>query len=156
MLKEFRGHTSFVTAAHFTGDHAQVVSASSDGSVRLWDVRSGDCLQTFRSLAGNAVLPTADAAATSLSANADVGITALHPLSRRQGHYLICSRSNALQLINLKGEVVKTFVCPAKQRSDFVACCLSPHGDYLFAVAEDQNMYCFTVATAHMERLVPV
>ena len=53
-------------------------------------------------------------------------------------------------------KIVKSFVCPAKVKNDFEACCPSPHGDYIFAVAEDHNLYCFTVATGNMERMLPV
>ena len=35
MIKEFRGHTSFVNAAIFTQDGHNVVSCSSDGTVKV-------------------------------------------------------------------------------------------------------------------------
>ena len=35
-LKEFRGHTSFVNDAIFTMDAHNIISASSDGSVKVW------------------------------------------------------------------------------------------------------------------------
>ena len=34
MLKEFRGHTSYVNDARYTNDYTQIVSGSSDGTVR--------------------------------------------------------------------------------------------------------------------------
>ena len=36
-LKEFRGHTSFVNMAMFVPDSPHVVSASSDGSVKVME-----------------------------------------------------------------------------------------------------------------------
>lgn len=34
-LKEFRGHTSFVNKAIFSADGHQIISASSDGNVKV-------------------------------------------------------------------------------------------------------------------------
>ena len=38
-LKEFRGHTSFVNDAIFTMDAHNIISASSDGTVKVHDVQ---------------------------------------------------------------------------------------------------------------------
>lgn len=97
LLKELRGHTSFVNAALFTSDQTQVISASSDGTVRLWDVRSGDCLHTFRGLGSS------DTGAP--GGVVDLSLTSLWPLPKRPGHFIVCSRSKTIQLINIKGEV---------------------------------------------------
>ena len=106
MLKEFRGHTSFVNAAIFSMDQTQVVSASSDGSVRIWDVRSGDCLHTFRGLASsNADGTGSGGAASGIGGSVDTGINSIQALPRRPGHYIVVSRTNTIQLINVKGEV---------------------------------------------------
>jgi hypothetical protein len=48
MLKEMRGHTSFVNDAIWGADGSQVVSASSDATVRVWDAKTCECLQAFR------------------------------------------------------------------------------------------------------------
>jgi WD40 repeat protein len=42
------GHEKAVQAAFFTTDGLRVVSAGYDDAVRIWDARSGDCLQTLR------------------------------------------------------------------------------------------------------------
>ncbi len=44
-----RGHTSFVTGALYTKDAASnVITASADGTVRLWDARTAECLLVAR------------------------------------------------------------------------------------------------------------
>jgi WD40 repeat protein len=44
-----RGHEDEVTAAIFTRDGTRVLSASSDGTLRLWDRRGGDALAVLES-----------------------------------------------------------------------------------------------------------
>jgi hypothetical protein len=51
--KTFTGHTSEVTMARFSPDYSQVVSAGSDGTVRLWDVATAKGLRTFRGHKGS-------------------------------------------------------------------------------------------------------
>jgi WD40 repeat-containing protein SMU1 len=48
MLKEFRGHTSYVNDATYSADGSTVISASSDATVRVWDAKSCECLHAFR------------------------------------------------------------------------------------------------------------
>lgn len=48
MLKEFRGHTSYVNDAIYSADGSQVISASSDATVRVWDAKSCDCITIFK------------------------------------------------------------------------------------------------------------
>jgi WD40 repeat protein len=40
------GHTAGVVSANFSPDGKQIVSASADKSLKLWDL-AGNCLQTF-------------------------------------------------------------------------------------------------------------
>ena len=39
-LKEFRGHTSFVNEAIFSPDGHNIISASSDGTVKIWNTKT--------------------------------------------------------------------------------------------------------------------
>ena len=48
MLKEFRGHTSYVNDAIYSSDGSQVISCSSDATVRIWDGKSCEQLGAFR------------------------------------------------------------------------------------------------------------
>jgi WD40 repeat protein len=45
-LQTFVGHTAGVASANFSSDGKQIVSASVDNSLKLWDL-AGNCLQTF-------------------------------------------------------------------------------------------------------------
>lgn len=51
MLKEFRGHASFVNCVSFTQDGARLVTGSSDGTVKVrlwggWSVLVMSCVWT--------------------------------------------------------------------------------------------------------------
>lgn len=49
MLKEMRGHTSYVNDAAWGPDGSStLISASSDATVRVWDAKTCECLQAFR------------------------------------------------------------------------------------------------------------
>ena len=52
MLKEFRGHTSYVNDAIFSAEGSQVISASSDATVRVWDAKTCECVSAFRCACG--------------------------------------------------------------------------------------------------------
>lgn len=44
----FRGHTSYVNCALLLRDGSSMLSGSSDGTVKLWDVKTTECVSTFR------------------------------------------------------------------------------------------------------------
>ncbi|KMS65162.1 hypothetical protein BVRB_038790, partial [Beta vulgaris subsp. vulgaris] len=48
VLRTFSGHTNNVKGVEFVGEEGlQIVSGSSDNTVRLWDTGSGQCLRTW-------------------------------------------------------------------------------------------------------------
>ena len=48
MLKEFLGHTSYANDAIYTPDGSQIVSAASDGTVRVWEAKTCEQLRAFK------------------------------------------------------------------------------------------------------------
>lgn len=48
MLKEFLGHTSYANDAIYSPDGSQIVSAASDGTVRVWETKSCEQLRAFK------------------------------------------------------------------------------------------------------------
>jgi WD40 repeat protein len=47
-LQTLEGHSSQVTSVAFSHDSARLASASWDNTVKIWDARSGACLQTLQ------------------------------------------------------------------------------------------------------------
>ena len=52
-IKEFNGHRDWVIDARFTADGQKLVTASRDGTARVWDVASGQQLAVLQSTGGN-------------------------------------------------------------------------------------------------------
>jgi WD40 repeat protein len=44
-LQSFQGHTNWVFTVVYSPDESRLASASADGTVRIWDVATGECLQ---------------------------------------------------------------------------------------------------------------
>src|SRR5262249_13076192 len=48
LLHTFRGHTNSVESVRFSPDGQIVASGAADGTIRLWDLVTGDCLQILQ------------------------------------------------------------------------------------------------------------
>ncbi|MGL5880165.1 MAG: WD40 repeat domain-containing protein, partial [Xenococcaceae cyanobacterium] len=59
-LNTLKGHSNSVKAVAITPDNQKIVSGSSDGTVKIWDIDSGEMLHSFdgcASVASVAVTP---------------------------------------------------------------------------------------------------
>lgn len=59
---------------------------------------------------------------------------------------LVCSKTSTLYLINIRGQMLKSFSHEKKSGADFISAAISPHGDFVYAVAEDSVMYAFNIS----------
>merc|ERR1712071_272377 len=48
MMREFRGHESFVTSAFLTPDNQHIVSSGADACCKVWNFKTGECVNTIR------------------------------------------------------------------------------------------------------------
>ena len=60
LLMELPGHSAAITSLEFASDSVRLVSASWDGTVRLWDTREGHCLAVAHLPGVSKVLASAD------------------------------------------------------------------------------------------------
>jgi WD40 repeat-containing protein SMU1 len=99
MLKEFRGHTSFVNQAIYCDDYTKIVTGSSDGSVKVWDLKSTTCLRTillYQGKLGSIGIPSPV-----------VMQLALHPTDKT--NVIVADRSPYSYIITLDGRLIKSF-----------------------------------------------
>eukprot|EP00854_Cymbomonas_tetramitiformis_P015302 gene15302-18105_t len=124
-LKEFNGHTSFVNDAIFTSDGSRIMSASSDGTVKVWDAKSAECISTFR--------PPAATAGTETTVNS------VHLFPKNSDQIVVCTRSPQVFIMTMQGQVVKSFQSGKREGGDFVSAWVSPHGDWIYCMVWDFN-----------------
>ncbi|KAJ9081009.1 Serine/threonine-protein kinase smu1, variant 3 [Entomophthora muscae] len=159
-IKEFRGHGSFVNSAIFSDDLTRVLSASSDGTIRIWDAKTADCLMTITSQDLKL-----GAMATNSSLLGGITFNQILPIPKSPEHFLVCSSSNVIHMLNLAGKVVKAYTRPERasdaatvpakpnpgiSKKSFVSISTSSKGEYLYAFHQDGHIYSYSMESAEV------
>ncbi|KAJ1992989.1 Serine/threonine-protein kinase smu1 [Coemansia spiralis] len=143
MLKEFRGHTAPVTSAIFSEDNLRVISASEDGSVRIWDASSTSCLHT--------VVPGAEKLGLSIpSAHTVLAIPG------KPSECVVCTKSLTIYVVDLGGSVKRSFSVPESAGKEFLTAAVTCKGKYVLAVSDAFNLHCFDIETGFSDNAANV
>eukprot|EP01128_Nolandella_sp_AFSM9_P002806 TRINITY_DN131_c1_g1_i1.p1 TRINITY_DN131_c1_g1~~TRINITY_DN131_c1_g1_i1.p1 ORF type:complete len:552 (-),score=93.66 TRINITY_DN131_c1_g1_i1:90-1655(-) len=137
-LKIFRGHTSFVNDVVWGPGGTQIISAGSDGSVRIWDTATTECVATFAP--GNVAF--------------EKSIHYLAVMPRNSDQLLVSNRSSTIYLMNYAGQTLKTFSTGKEEGGDLLAATVSPQGKWIYGMAEDKKIYCFSVESGKLEYIL--
>lgn len=138
MLKEFKGHTSFVNEVTFSPDGHSILSASSDGTVKVWSLKTTECLSTFKAL-GN-----------------ELAVNSVIFVPKNPEHFIVCNRSNNIVLMNMQGQTVRSFSSGKREGGSFLVATMSPRGEFIYCAGEDMVLYCFSLTTGKLERTLTV
>ena len=148
MLKEFRGHTSYVNAACFS-QSGDVFSSASDGTIKHWDAKSTDCLRTIR--------PGVDP-----SSGGGLKEEAVHTLQMLPGGVtgqaeliFACTKSCRAYLLTMQGDTVAVLSSGTLEGGDFVCATVSPRGKWVYCAGEDGVVYVFSVHSGQLELALP-
>lgn len=85
-LRDFNGHTSYISSILLSSDGNSLVSSSGDGLIKIWSYKSGECLNSFHSSAG------VNNAVNSLDWISD-------------SYFVVCCRSPLLYIMSTSGQV---------------------------------------------------
>ncbi|KAI9199278.1 WD40-repeat-containing domain protein [Polychytrium aggregatum] len=153
MIKEFRGHTSYVNDAIYSVDETRIITASSDGTVKIWDYRNCECLFTVTLHDGKAVSSKVQGAS----------VTKLSQMPQSIDRFVVSNKSGFVYVLSLTGQVENAFryknpkALPTGQSDAnppevaFVSMTISAKGQYVYCLGEDNRLYAFQTDTGVLE-----
>ena len=169
MLKEFRGHSSYVNSCSYVtveggSPSLLVVSASSDGTVRVWDGRSAECMHVINPTTATQITMGASLAMTATADESLAGksIQCAIPVHSPPNSMVIIPRAPQAFLVSHTGTVLRIFNRDdargkgpgADEKADFIAATMSPSNKWLYVATEDGLLLCFDVATGKIEKTI--
>ena len=168
MLQEFRGHTTYLTSCFYqltTWNDVElllVVTASGDGTVRLFNARSSETLKVMRpvslgknnlSQVGSSIVIDAPQATSDTSAPAMHTVLQLHTPANTM---ILVPRGIRAFLVNEKGIVLQTYQSADSAKDIvFVAATVSPSNRSLYAVQENGVCCVFDIKSGAMLQTIP-
>eukprot|EP00826_Nyctotherus_ovalis_P016581 TRINITY_DN14803_c0_g1_i2.p1 TRINITY_DN14803_c0_g1~~TRINITY_DN14803_c0_g1_i2.p1 ORF type:complete len:525 (-),score=116.28 TRINITY_DN14803_c0_g1_i2:171-1745(-) len=124
LLKEFRGHTSYIVNVLLLDSESALLSAAADGTVRVWDVASSTLRMKF-------------------APRGDLSINSIWQSYLNPEHFLICTKSCELIVVTRNGELVQGMETEEEKKSDFIEACYSSDGHWVYAAAQNLRLYVF-------------
>jgi WD40 repeat-containing protein SMU1 len=178
MLKEFRGHGSYVNCCGYVvlplsllgtsgggrGDDGSggrrdggihrllaVITGSADGSVMVWDGRTAEPIREIR--------PPVPTSARAIVHDKDsvVGSKSVHTVAHLHSPpntMVVVPRSDRAYLMSYAGAVLRTYARDDVQGCEFLAAAVSPSNRWLYIAADDGKCVVFDVGTGKVEKVI--
>ncbi|SBT47208.1 alternative splicing regulator, putative [Plasmodium ovale wallikeri] len=148
-LKEFTKHTTVVNSAIYTLDNSKVICATDEGKIYVYNQKNCECISSFYvfyNIKDNVTFPAVNSVIL-IRKNYDDLI-------------LVCSKSPYCYIMNLKGQIIKTYTNVIDKNEEesvhFVSACISPNFKYVYCMGENQHLYCFDYNSAKLEVQVKI
>jgi len=160
MLKEFRGHTSYLTSCAYqlidSSSQLVVLTASGDGTVRIWNGQTADMLRILQpvSLGKHLSASGASIVLAEMSTTDRPAIHGLHPLHTPTDTMVVVPRGVRAFLVDYSGVILQTFQDSSSSDKVFVASTVSATNRWLYAVKEEGSCCVFDVATGKLEHTI--
>jgi WD40 repeat-containing protein SMU1 len=182
VLKEFRGHASYLTACFYhllprsslnssdeENHHLIVVTASGDGSVRIWDGKTADVLSILKPMTmGNRNLLSTEGSsiviadlerANQTSNEGSPSIHSILKLHTPKETMILVPRASRAFLVDYSGRIIRLFQddtsiggCP--EQGVFVAATVNSTNRWLYLVKEDGSCCVFDACSGKLERSI--
>lgn len=162
MLKEFRGHKSYVNTCRYvtlpsvTGSGAAnilaVVTGSADGTVLVWDAKTAEPIREIAPpipISSTAVIHDTQSIVGSKSIH-----TVLHLHSPPQT-MIVVPRSDRAYLMSYSGNnILRVYTRDDVQGTDFLAASVSPSNQWLYVAADDGKCVVFDIQTGTVQKII--
>ncbi|CAI2365889.1 unnamed protein product [Moneuplotes crassus] len=146
LLKEYKGHSGQITEFHLMEDQDRMISASGDGTLRIWNLISTSCVKIINPL-------SLDKNESNLLEVAVINFERYPDLSNKQRKNwgLVClDNSNMSFLIDIKTSVLVTSFYNDKPNTSYLYSTFDEDGKYVICPCSDGYLYVFDTPTGKM------
>lgn len=70
-------------------------SASSDGTVKIWNIKTTECLNTFKTFGSTSTV--------------DIAVNSIHFLPKTTDQFVVCNKSSNVCIMNMQGQVIEAY-----------------------------------------------
>jgi WD40 repeat-containing protein SMU1 len=109
-----------VNCATYSKDNSNILTGSSDGTVKLWDAKTSECLLTFR-----------PGVVAGLPGLREITVHTIILMPNNSEHVFICTKSSQAYLMTAHGQLLRTYSSGKQTGGDFVCATVSPQGNRL-------------------------
>jgi WD40 repeat-containing protein SMU1 len=178
MLKEFRGHKSFVNSCHYVlslkslNQELLVVTASADSTVRVWCGKTAEekyALNPMTPNGSSAVISSTSTSSSNAEKHADLdrNIHTVIPLHTPANTMILIPRGPKAMLVTVSGLILKTFENESvistnndvdsntkSGKGDFITGAVSGSNKWLYLVTDGGVCHCFDVESGSVEQTI--